>query len=406
MADLVGTDPVLTAEFVKFLNAQVQALRKENESLKQRIDEPTFSRDAETHSSNQRTISELTERIDALKSELAEVYCTAEAHRREAALWQERYEKVKLTRLPDLGELQRKAAVDKAIRTLKEDLAMQHALNSTETPSCSHSVQAYKDFHVFMSKLSASTAAEMQSGESRVVFDKPKLQILPKAAIAACDGGFAFFGSLIQWLPAPCQNALLICPAHQYTPQSGTGDDTVNASWSKSTEWSSLVGQRRELFDTDGEHLTYAGTFLVHAGPDALQLDDIPQPTDENLVGELARRTFDPSSKSQRVKSKPYLLALDTMYKSTEDALPVHVLGLQRVGFNERFFRILRKAYGKRGKASDKARARARSETQRSTSPLDWAKVDEFLGEKRPREEDEEEIGAGPSKLPKLGWAF
>lgn len=87
----------------------------------------------------------------------------------------------------------------------------------------------------------------------------------------------------------------------------------------------------------------------------------------------------------------------------------MQVLGLQRVGFNEKFFGVLRKAYGKRSKG------RARSETQRSVSPFDAHLFDEFVGEdtassalrKRAREEEEE---AGPSKVRRVddllndGW--
>lgn len=86
----------------------------------------------------------------------------------------------------------------------------------------------------------------------------------------------------------------------------------------------------------------------------------------------------------------------------------MQVLGLQRVGFNDKFFGVLRRAYGKRSKG------RARSETQRSVSPFDAHLFDEFVGEdaavgaagKRAREEEE----AGPSKVRRVddllndGW--
>lgn len=86
----------------------------------------------------------------------------------------------------------------------------------------------------------------------------------------------------------------------------------------------------------------------------------------------------------------------------------MQVLGLQRVGFNEKFFGVLRKAYGKRSKG------RARSETQRSVSPFDAHLFDEFVEDvavgtagKRAREEEGE---AGPSKVRRVddllndGW--
>lgn len=117
-------------------------------------------------------------------------------------------------------------------------------------------------------------------------------------------------------------------------------------------------------------------------------------------------RTFDPASKSQKTKARAYLHALAELY--TEGAISVQVLGLQRVGFNEKFFGVLRRAYGKRSKT------RARSETQRSVSPFDSHLFDDFLGEetasasaKRAREEEAE---AGPSKVRRVddllndGW--
>lgn len=82
----------------------------------------------------------------------------------------------------------------------------------------------------------------------------------------------------------------------------------------------------------------------------------------------------------------------------------MQVLGLQRVGFNEKFFGILRKAYGKR------SRGRARSETQRSVSPFDsrwWEETATAGTGKRARDEEAE---AGPSKVRRVddllndGW--
>lgn len=96
------------------------------------------------------------------------------------------------------------------------------------------------------------------------------------------DGGFAFFGGLLQWCNPPSQNALLICPTRHYTPHSGPAEPTSSrTSWSTATQWASLASQRREIFDTDGDQLIYAGTFLVHAGPKVLRLQDLPQPVNE-----------------------------------------------------------------------------------------------------------------------------
>ncbi|KAI0365949.1 hypothetical protein BV20DRAFT_1003329 [Pilatotrama ljubarskyi] len=417
MTDLVG-DSQLTAEFVKFLNGQLKECRdqlqrytQENTELREQLGAirsgvPLGSPPPPHHG---RTVSDLDAEVASLKEQLAVARQTAEAHANEAAMWRERYQKTKTVEGGlSLSELQRKAATDKLKNGLQEGLVrLKSAAKVTRS-----STSQYQQFTTFMSKLSGSTASGVDALEPRVVFDTPKLQILSKAAVNACDGGFAFFGGLLNWCASPSENALLVCPEHHFTPNPGNDGGT---KWSHPTEWSSLIGQRREVFDTDGAHLTYAGTFLFHAGPKALRLQDFPSPLENKTLGELARRTFNPANKSQRAKAKAYLHILSELY--TEGTATVQVLGLQRVGFNDKFFQILKKAYEKRGRTS--ARVRARSETQRSLSPADWNTLDDGLGEedatttgeKRGRdddvEEDGDEFGAGPSKKARSdgdGW--
>ncbi|KAI9069352.1 hypothetical protein FKP32DRAFT_1682972 [Trametes sanguinea] len=136
----------------------------------------------------------------------------------------------------------------------------------------------------------------------------------------------------------------------------------------------------------------HTGTFLVHKGPICFGLQDLPHTSGDGLVSELAQRTFNPASKSQRAKAKTYLSVLGEMYKKGEATL--QVLGLQRVGFNAKFYEILRRAYNKRGKM----RARARSETARSASPGQMTLLELFgpgSSGKRARAEETEEWGEG-----------
>ncbi|KAI0359254.1 hypothetical protein OH77DRAFT_1419722 [Trametes cingulata] len=409
----LGGDSQLTAEFVKFLNGQLKECRdqlqtyiQENTELREQLGAAQsgvpLGIPPPRHNASGRNAPILEAEVAALKEQLVLARQEAETHAEEAAMWRERYQKTKAVEEGiSLSDFQRRAATDKLKKDLREGL-VRVASSTRATPS---STSQYQQFTTFMSKLSGSTASSVDALESRVVFDTPKLQILSKAAVKACDGGFAHFGGLLNWCASPSQNALLICPERHYTPNSGSEGGT---NWLEPTQWSSLIGQRREVFDTDGAHLTYAGTFLFHAGPKTLRLQDFPSPLENRTLNELTRRTFNPANKSQRAKAKAYLHVLGELYR--EGTATVQVLGLQRVGFNDNFFRILKRAYEKRSRASAKA-ARARSETQRSLSPgpLDWNAVDDHdeeegttgAGSKRGREEEDEEeddgFGAGPS---------
>ena len=78
-------------------------------------------------------------------------------------------------------------------------------------------------------------------------------------------GGFAFFGPLLVWCPPPSQHACVVFPEYEYNPKP-TGEGT--STWSKAaSEWATLAGQQREVFYVDGENISYAGTFICHAGP-------------------------------------------------------------------------------------------------------------------------------------------
>ncbi|KAI0644903.1 hypothetical protein C8Q79DRAFT_968529 [Trametes meyenii] len=371
----VGDDSQLTVEFVKFLNAQLKECRdslhkynQENEALKTELkasrstDSPRAATERDIHREHE-TISALQKEVLNLKQELL-------AARREEVVWRTRYEQSQDDAVQSLGDMQKRLHTDKITKSLREGLC-------STVSGASANAQQFQQLKAFMEALSGTSVINVDSAESRVVFDLPKLQILSKAAVKACDGGFDFFGGLLKWCASPSQNALLFCPERQYTPR-GTTDE--KAGWADATEWTTLVGERRELFDVDGGRLVYAGTFLFHTGPNRLSLADLPQPPDEDVLLELARRTFTPESKTQRTKAKTYLPALCTLYR--EGSARVRVLGLQRVGFNERLFAILRKAYAKRGKAA--AVARPRSETARSVSPP-------------PEDSEVEEEGAGSS---------
>ncbi|KAH9888457.1 hypothetical protein C8Q73DRAFT_655407 [Cubamyces lactineus] len=417
--DSISADPQLASEFVKFLTAQLkecreelQKVNEENVSLKCQLQGArSFSpkeSGVDALSEDAETIARLGVEIAELKEELATTRLKAEADAQDAAAWRARSDVTKPETSQELGELQKRIAVNKLIEIMRKEL---------EVSILYGFLGLYPQFRKFMRELAGSDTHQDHSSESRVVFDLPKLQLLSKAAHNACDGGFAFFGPLLRWCEGPSHNALLFGPGYHYALNGSSAD---GASWTATAEWTSLVGKRHEIFDTDpaGEKLVYVGTYLFHAGPKSCSIQDLNEPCDAAMVQALASHTFKPETKSQRGKAKTYLPALGEIYK--EGLATFHVLGLQRVGFNDKFFDILRKAYHKRGKARVSGR-RSRSETIRSASPFDVEPLlaqgiedDGVLG-KRARDEesgtagDGGDVTAGPLKLPRWDvdeWSF
>ncbi|KAL7277549.1 hypothetical protein ACG7TL_008472 [Trametes sanguinea] len=371
----MSTDPQLAEEFVKFLNTQLKECREqlqvaieENAVLRQEIAAIRAAQDGRVgqerqlevggssdpsalRSDAQETVDYLEAELEQLKEELTAAREEAEARAEDAIQWRMRYDASQSSVVERDSDIKKKKAMEHLYETMCSSLMDSIGPKTTIIDSA----KEYTDFQAFMTELSGSLTNQIDASESRVVFELPKLQILSKAARNACDDRFGFYGNLLQWCTSPSQNALLLCPEYLY----GGGGIEGAQQWADATEWSSLVGTRLELFDTDGERLVYAGTFLIHKGPVCCGLQNLPN-TGDGVVEQLAQRTFNPASKSQRHKAKTYLPVLREMYKKGEATL--QVLGLQRVGFNTKFFEILRRAYVKRGKT----RARARSETARS----------------------------------------
>ncbi|KAJ2990596.1 hypothetical protein NUW54_g8423 [Trametes sanguinea] len=272
----MSTDPHLAGEFVKFLNTQLQECR---EQLQQSIQENALLREQVKTiglldlpvppSDDQETIGILEAELEQVKEELAAAREDAETKAQDATKWRIRYETSLSSAAERDSDMKKKRAMDQLFDSMCLSLSTRIGSKTTSAVSA----QEYTQFRTFMADLSGSLTSQSDSAESRVVFDLPKLQILSKAARNACDDSFGFYGDLLQWCASPSQNALLYCP--EYTYISGGGNDGAQ-QWAHATEWSSLVGRRLELFDTNGEHLVYAGTFLVHKGPMCFGWQDLP----------------------------------------------------------------------------------------------------------------------------------
>ncbi|KAJ2983750.1 hypothetical protein NUW54_g10599 [Trametes sanguinea] len=314
----MSTDPHLAGEFVKFLNTQLQECREqlqqsiqgeqelvmlpsgfselwENALLREQVKTIGLLDLPVPPSDDQETIGILEAELEQVKEELAAAREDAETKAQDATKWRIRYETSLSSAAERDSDIKKKSTMDQLFDSMC--LSLSTCIGSKTTSA--DSAQEYTQFRSFMADLSGSLTSQSDSAESRVVFDLPKLQILSKAARNACDDSFGFYGDLLQWCASPSQNALLYCP--EYTYISGGGNDGAQ-QWAHATEWSSLVGRRLELFDTNGEHLVYAGTFLVHKGPMCFGWQDLPHTSGDGLVNELAQRTFNGERQSLQEK--------------------------------------------------------------------------------------------------------
>ncbi|RPD57327.1 hypothetical protein L227DRAFT_228767 [Lentinus tigrinus ALCF2SS1-6] len=209
-------------------------------------------------------------------------------------------------------------------------------------------------------------------------------------------GGFGFFGDYLKW---SSQHAYSIFPEYRYNPKPADDEPT----WTPAKEWVSLAGQQRELLYVEDGNICYAGTFLCHAGPQSVKVEELGDDVDESFVNALARKTFNVNIKnpqSRQSKAKTYVPLLANLY--TEGTATVRILGLQRVGFNEKLFQILRRAYDKRDR---KGAAGANTSTPdaepTSTKKRKKQNID-FFAELFGEPEEAEGGIPGPSKVPRL----
>ncbi|KAI1788519.1 hypothetical protein LXA43DRAFT_974766 [Ganoderma leucocontextum] len=209
-------------------------------------------------------------------------------------------------------------------------------------------------FRTFIAGLPATAVPDALNHESRVIFrGVTNLPLLSKAAIKACVGGFAFFGTLLVWCAPPSQHACVVFPEYEYNPKPAAAGATT---WTKTTpEWASFAGQQREVFYIDGANISYAGTFICHAGPRDAKVAEIGDAIDETLLSALARKTLHLDTKNPKARStlsKSYTPRLADLYRGVSGPATVQLLGLQRVGFNKALFDILTASSRKRGRAA------------------------------------------------------
>ena len=87
-----------------------------------------------------------------------------------------------------------------------------------------------------------------------------------------------FIQSHVAWIKYPQHHGLVICPRYEYGP---TATFSSASAWSRSTRWRAYAEEKCEVFYSRAGKIHYAGTYLCHSGPCALQLDDLgPLATD------------------------------------------------------------------------------------------------------------------------------
>ncbi|KAM5545054.1 hypothetical protein V8D89_001165 [Ganoderma adspersum] len=355
----IAVDQGIASEFVKFLTAQlkesrdeVQRLNQENGSLKEqlgRFGAGGASSAASPAAINDSPVAQLRVKMDTLKKERDEALALAATRQAEADNWKIRYEELR----PQLAESA--AMSSQLLGTMKQELVQFLGAQSVclEGERQSSGVDL-ANFRAFMTGLPATAIPDSLKKESHVVFKGvAKLPLLSKAAMKACIGGFAFFGTLLVWCSPPSQHACVFFPEYEYNPKPTAEGATT---WSKATsEWASFAGQQREVFYLDGENISYAGTFICHAGPKAANVGKIRDAIDETLLSALAQKTLHLDTKSPKARSnlsKTYTPLLADLYRDGSGPATVQLLGLQRVGFNQALFDILTTASRKRDRTA------------------------------------------------------
>ncbi|RPD71998.1 hypothetical protein L226DRAFT_573371 [Lentinus tigrinus ALCF2SS1-7] len=377
----------VASEFFKYLNAQLKDTREqlqraneENVALKEELEAlQSLSRPASRTNTESDEVECLRDEMNRLREELNDARETAKRHENEAATWRTRYEQLK----PQLINSAAHAA--QLMETMREDWTASMPQDTPTGPTLDQ-------FRTLLRSL-PGVAASAKPGASRIVFSGTRLPLLSKASLNACIGGFGFFGDYLKW---SSQHAYSIFPEYRYNPKPADDEPT----WTPAKEWVSLAGQQRELLYVEDGNICYAGTFLCHAGPQSVKVEELG---DDSFVNALARKTFNVNIKnpqSRQSKAKTYVPLLANLY--TEGTATVRILGLQRVGFNEKLFQILRRAYDKRDR---KGAAGANTSTPdaepTSTKKRKKQNID-FFAELFGEPEEAEGGIPGPSKVPRL----
>ncbi|KAI1785264.1 hypothetical protein LXA43DRAFT_1117570 [Ganoderma leucocontextum] len=298
--DDVATDQGIASEFVKYLTAQlkeirdeVQRLNQENATLKEQLIRLSPGGAASHGAISESPVRELEVKVNALRKERDDALALAVTRQAEADTWRTRYEELK----PQLAESA--AMSSQLLRTIRQEL-VEFIGQQPRVSRCRRRAPY---------GLPATAVPDALNHESRVIFrGVTNLPLLSKAAIKACVGGFAFFGTLLVWCAPPSQHACVVFPEYEYNPKPAA------------------------------------------AGATTVDQDDA-----RTLLSALARKTLHLDTKNPKARSnlsKSYTPRLADLYRDVSGPATVQLLGLQRVGFNKALFDILTASSRKRGRAA------------------------------------------------------
>ncbi|KAI0333291.1 hypothetical protein GY45DRAFT_1319911 [Cubamyces sp. BRFM 1775] len=153
-----------------------------------------------------------------------------------------------------------------------------------------------------------------------------------------CHEPVMFVQQHVAWVKYPQQHGLVICPRFEYGP---TTTFLSASSWSRSTRWRAYAEEKCEVFYTRAGKIHYAGTYLCHSGPCALQLDDLGTLKTDILVSALAKAT---RTSNHRTTEQEELQTIEGLYD--DGVLPVDIFGIERIGFNTSLYDNMRMRYG------------------------------------------------------------
>ncbi|KAI0359257.1 hypothetical protein OH77DRAFT_1419726 [Trametes cingulata] len=153
-----------------------------------------------------------------------------------------------------------------------------------------------------------------------------------------CQNPILYLNDNVSWCTPPEHHGLIICPEYQYGPTQMYSEDC----WTKSSSWRACAEQKREIFYTCDGYVHYGGTYICHSGPSSLQLGELGDMRTEILTRALAQDSCAVKRGKKRNVDRE-LVTIEQLYR--ENVLTVHIIGLERIGFNNALYESLAKRY-------------------------------------------------------------
>ncbi|KAI0753480.1 hypothetical protein C8Q80DRAFT_1267872 [Daedaleopsis nitida] len=188
----------------------------------------------------------------------------------------------------------------------------------------SHLLDGKKRFDQFRTWLRHRThvnAAQTIPRGSTNVFTGVNMPALSRTASRLCKAPPLFVEDFVTWCTKPLFHGIYVCPDYVH----GSTATYAQPIWSRGDQWHACAEQDREVFYIKEGQIFYAGTYVCHTGPGQLRIHHLGKIGSE-AIDQLVRITH----KGGDVPAERD--AVRDLY--IEGTLTVHVLGLERIGFN------------------------------------------------------------------------